>query len=555
MDYGKLVELYKKLESTTKKLEKRDLVAEFLKKIKKEDIKYAVYLLQGRVLPQWDERKIGFSSRLMIKAIASSVGVSAENVEDEFNKKGDLGSVTEFFVSKKSQQTLFKQKLTLEKVVKNISRLSELEGAGSVDRKIGLVSELLTSAKAEEARFIVRTVLEVLRIGIAEGIIRDAIAKGFDKDVNDVERSFELLVDYGEVAELARSNKLDIVKLKPGRPLKLMLAVLVKDVEEGFDRVGKPGALEFKYDGMRLQVHKLDGKIQLFTRRMENVSKQFPDVVDAVKKHIKGDNFIIDCEAVGYSPKSKKYLPFQKISQRIKRKYNIEEMAKKFPVELNVFDVICYNGKSLINEGFEKRRKIIEKMIKESKREIVLSKSFITKEEKEAKKFFNDAVKAGHEGLMFKSLKAKYKPGRYVGYMAKLKSVMENLDLVIVKSEWGEGKRAGWLTSYTLACKKNGDLVEVGKASTGLKEKSEGLTFKDMTNLLKPLIVSQKGKEVTVKPEVIVEVGYEEIQESPTYSSGYAMRFPRIIRQREDKHISEISTKKEVETLYRSQKK
>ena len=559
MEYKKLVELYKKLEATTKKLEKRDLIADFLKKIKTEDLSGIIYLLKGRVFPEWDEHKIGFSYRLMIKAISSSTGASVERVETEFNKTGDLGIVTENFVGNKTQRTLLKEKLTVEKVINNIRKLAEFEGVGSVDRKIGLVSELLTNSNGEEARFIVRTVLEVLRIGIADGIIRDSIALGFDREVGDVERAFEILVDYGDVAKLAKSNDLNKIKLKPGRPLKLMLAVLIKDVEEGFERVGRPAALEFKYDGMRIQAHKSKEGIRLFTRRMENVTKQFPEVVDVVEKNVSGKDFIIDCEAVGFSPKTKKYLPFQKISQRIKRKYDIEETAKNFPVELNIFDLLYYNGKSLINEDFEKRREVLENVVKEERKKIVLSNLLVTDDVKKGSDFFEKAVKEGHEGLMFKSLDAKYKPGRYVGYMAKLKSIMENLDLVIVKAEWGEGRRASFLSSYTVACVDDGGkYFEVGKVSTGVKEKPEKgelLSYENLTNKLKKLVISERGKSVSVKPEIVVEVAYEEIQKSPTYTSGYALRFPRVLRLRDDKHVSEIATTKEVETLYRSQMK
>ncbi len=558
MEYSKLVELYKKLESTTKRLEKTEIIANFLKKTKDSDLAYVLYLIHGRVFPQWDERKIGFSSRLLMKSIDASTGAGVRKIENESNKLGDLGDVAGKLIKNKSQRTLFSQSLSVGKVVKNLRKLADLEGAGTVNRKVGLVAELLSNSNAEEAKFICRTVLEVLRIGIAEGIIRDAIAQAFEKDVKDVEEAFDLLVDYGEVAKIAKNNKLKGVKIKPGRPLKLMLAVLVKDVEEGFDRVGKPGVLEYKYDGFRMQVH-FDGKnLRLFTRRMEDVTKQFPDVVESVKKNMKGKNFIIDCEAVGYSPKTGKYLPFQKISQRIKRKYETREMAKKFPVELNVFDLIYYEGKKLTKDKFIERRKLLEKIIKEKPKKIVLSKMILTDNGNKVEKFFKDAIKKGHEGLMFKSLDAKYKPGRYVGYMAKLKDVMDALDLVIVKTEWGEGKRASWLTSYTVACKNQGELAEVGKVSTGLKEKPEKgevESFEYMTKELKKLKISEKGKEIVVKPRIVVEVSYEEIQKSPTYSSGYALRFPRILRVRSDKPVSEISTIDTVKKLYESQNK
>jgi DNA ligase-1 len=343
-----------------------------------------------------------------------------------------------------------------------------------------------------------------------------------------------------------------------GKPVKVMLALKVNDAEEGIKRVGQPLEAEFKLDGFRIQAHKTKDKIRLFTRRLEDVTLQFPDIVSFVKENVKADSFILDSEAVGYSPKTKKYLPFQKISQRIRRKYNIEEMAEKFPVELNVFDILYYDGKNMLKEPFKKRRDILENIVKEKKKQIVLVKKLLTSDAKEINKFFKESIAAGNEGLMLKNLDSPYKPGARVGYMVKLKETMENLDLVIVGAEWGEGKRARWLSSYVLACRdEDGNLLEIGRVSTGLKEKDEeGLSFNEMTKMLQPLVISAKGKEVKVKPEIIIEVAYEEIQKSPKYSSGFALRFPRVIRLRTDeRNVEDISSLEYVEELYYGQKK
>lgn len=558
MKYAKLAELYEKLVSTTKRLEKTDIISSFLKNTHDDDIEDVINLISGRVFPLWDSRKIGFSSRLLIKAINATTGASTNHIEKEMNKLGDLGDVAASLIKNKTQKTLFHQELSVKKVVDNLKKLATMEGQGSVDKKVGLVAELLSSASSDEARYISRTVLEVLRVGIADGIIKDAIAKAFDKDIKDIDEAFDLLVDHGKVALLAKNNSLGNISVKPGRPLKLMLSVLSKTIEESFSTVGKPAALEYKFDGFRMQIHNDEKEIKLFTRNMEDVTKQFPDVIANVKDNVKGKNYILDCEAVGYSPKTGKYLPFQSISQRIKRKYETEEMAKKFPVEVKIFDIIYYDGKKTLNIPFKERRKLLEKIIIPVKKKIKLSDFMITDDAKKAQKFFNASIKAGHEGLMFKALDSTYKPGRYVGYMTKLKDVMDALDLVVVKAEWGEGKRASWLTSYTVACQDNGDFLEVGKVSTGLKEKpeeGETASFENMTNELKKIIISEKGKEVIVKPQIIVEVSYEEIQKSPTYTSGYALRFPRVLRIRNEKDLSEIATIQNVDALFNSQNK
>jgi DNA ligase-1 len=271
---------------------------------------------------------------------------------------------------------------------------------------------------------------------------------------------------------------------------------------------------------------------------------------------VKGESFILDSEVVGYDPKTKRYLPFQKISQRIKRKYEIEKMVKDYPVEVNVFDVLSYNGKNMMKEKQSERRKVLEKIILNKKYKVQETPKLVTSSESEAMKFFKESLKAGNEGLMVKSLDSVYVPGRRVGGWVKYKSFMEPLDLVIVGAEWGEGKRAKWLASFDLACKGKGKLLTVGKVGTGIKEKAEGVTFKQLTKELKPYVLETSGKHVVLKPKIVVEVGYEEIQKSPTYTSGYALRFPKVLRLRSDeKKVGDANTLQDIERLYKGQKK
>ncbi|MBI2109912.1 ATP-dependent DNA ligase [Candidatus Woesearchaeota archaeon] len=554
MLYKDLVTIYGKLESTTKRLEKTDIISEFLKQIKEQDLKHIIHLLEGRTFPEWDERKIGMSSQLVIKAISSATGSSLIEVENEWKRVGDLGLVAERLVSKKSQRTLVSHSLSTNKVVENIIKLSELEGPGTVSRKISLVAELLTSSSPAEAKYIVRTILEDLRIGVASGVLRDSISKAYNQEINNVERAHNMLVDYAEVALLAKNNKLHQIGITPGRPIKSMLAILVRNVEEAFDYLGKPAQFEYKLDGFRASIHKFNNKILIFTRRLEEVTSQFPDVVEAVKKHVKGSNFIIDAEIVGYDKKTGKYLPFQNISQRIKRKYDIEHMARKFPVELDIFDIIYYDNMSMSDKPLKERRALLEKKVKQKKGICILTKKLITSDVKEAKKFFKQAKKHGTEGVMIKNIESSYRPGRYVEGWCKMKSTLEPLDLVIVGAEYGTGKRAGFLTSYVLACRQGSNLFECGMVSTGVKEKStKGTTYDEMTKKLKPLIIQEAGRKVKLKPKIVIEVGYEEIQKSPTYSSGYALRFPRFIRIRSDKSIKDSNTLSELENIYSAQ--
>jgi len=554
MDYRQLVDVYLNLEKTSKRLEKIEIISNLIKKCNKDDLVGVIYLLQGRVFPAHDERKIGMGSRLMIKALSHSLGVSVNEVETLLKSRGDLGIVAEELIKKRKQTTLTHKKIEVKKVLENIAKLSEMEGKGTINRKIGLVSELLTNATPQEARFIVRTVLEELRVGVAEGILRDSIGKTYNVNVRDVEKAFDVLVDYGEVAKRAREGKLEKLGLEIGRPFRAMLSIKVDSIEEGFKAVGRPALLDRKLDGFRVQIHKNNKEIKLFTRRLENVTNQFKEVLAIIEKHVKSKTCILDSEFVGYDPKTGKHMPFQNVSQRIRRKYDIETVAKKLPVEINVFDVLHYNGKDLINETQDKRRRILEKIIKENKNKIVLTEKLITGNEKEAMEFFKESLQSGNEGVMLKNLNGIYQPGRRVAGWVKFKSVLEPLDLVISKCYYGEGKRAGWLTSYTLACRSGNKLLELGKVSTGIKETGESFTYKQMTKLLKPLIQKESGNIVMVNPKIVIEVAYEEIQKSPTYSSGYALRFPKVLRLRSDKPLNEINTIKDVQRIYNSQR-
>jgi DNA ligase-1 len=336
-----------------------------------------------------------------------------------------------------------------------------------------------------------------------------------------------------------------------------MLAQKVLTVADGFKALGLPCAVEYKYDGFRLFIHKKDNEIKLFTRRLENVTKQFPEVVDYIKKYVTGKSFILDSEAVGFHKKTKEYTSFQHISQRIRRKHNIEEMQKELPIEVNVFDIIYHNGNSLLNESFKKRTKLLRKIITPTRYKIIYSKQIITDNEKKAKEFYKHALKDRQEGIMMKNLDAPYNPGSRVGHMLKIKPEVKDLDLVIVGAEYGKGKRSGWLSSYILACREGDKFLEIGKMGTGIKEKSAsevgGVSFAELTEKVKPFITKETGREVKIKPKIIVSVSYQEVQRSPNYASGFALRFPRFTELRPDKPLNEITSLEEIKQDFEHQ--
>jgi DNA ligase 1 len=562
MKYSLLADVYETLEGKSGKLDKTHIIADLLKRTSKELLPDVVLLLNGSVFPAWNEEELGLANQLMIKAMSKAYGINEKEIVKEFKKSGDLGLVIEKFSKARKQTTLGSRELSLEKVFENLRLIAKQSGKSSQDRKMDLIAELLVQSKPKEAKYIVRTGLSQLRIGVAEGLIRDAISEAFAVPVEKVENAWSLNPDYGEIARISEEQGekgLDNVKVELGRPLMVQLAEKAPSLEEAINSFEKV-ALEYKYDGARFLIHKKKDKIWIFTRRLENITRAFPDVVEVCKKSLKADECIVDGEGLAINKKTGKPLPFQMLSQRIKRKYYIGEISEDIPIELNLFDIVYLDGKPLFGLTLKERRDRLSKVVKEFPGKIQLARQLVTKNLKEADKFYNEALKNGQEGLIVKDMDAKYQPGRRVaGGWLKVKPVLESLDLAITGAIWGTGKRAGWFGSFLIACRdpNTGDFLECGMLGTGVKEiESEegGVTFKELTKVLKPLVEFDKGNQVKITPKIVLEVSYEEIQKSPTYSSGYALRFPRLLRLRVDKGPEEADDLDRLDRIYKAQK-
>ena len=581
MKYSVFVEVLERASQTNSRLEKTAILAKFLQQLPLDHVNECVLLLEGRVFPEWDSQNLGLAAKLVVKAIASATGHSDVEVMTSFKKLGDLGDLAYELTSAKKQQTLFSTPLTVKVVFSSLQKIASLEGLKSQDHKLLELNGLLTSASPLEAKFIIRTVLEDLRVGIAQGTIRDALAYAFftnnfsyDKEQNSlfgevkypytlideakdaIKRALDLTADITQVVKHVKEGKeLSSIKLKIGTPCRCMLARKEKTFAEAFARTGLPVRVEYKYDGFRMQIHKKGSLVKLFTRRLEDVTKQFPDVVAIIQKTVLGD-LILDSEVIGYDPKTKKYQPFQHISKRIRRKHDIGILAKELPVEVLVFDILLYKEKDQLNKPFSIRLPLLESVIKEVPNQISIAKGILVETQEQAQEFYQASLNAGNEGVMLKDLNGLYQPGGRVSAWIKMKPTMQELDLVIVGAQWGNGKRSEWLTSFTLACRnEDGELFEIGKVGTGMKEElaEDAVSFAQLTQLLEPLVISSQGKDVCVRPEVIIEVMYEEIQKSSTYSSGFALRFPRVIRLRPDRFLEDISTLDDVSELYYGQ--
>ncbi len=549
MLFREFAEFCEKLEKISSTLELAARIASFLKNINDEQDLYDVVLfLIGKVYPPWDERELGVGIGLIYEALENVSGVKKQKIEEMIRELGDLGLAAEKLLEKKRMATLTFEELTIRKVRETFDEMSSLTGEGSRKRKIMLLTGLYGLASPIEARYLTRLILNEMRLGVGEGIMRDAIAKAFNADSEIVERAYMITNDFGKVAVVAKmegGKSLANMQVQLYIPVRMMLAQVAEGFEEAMNEMGT-AAVEWKFDGSRVQVHWDGKKVTIYSRRLENVTNALPEIVEDIKRSVK-PNVILDGEVIAV--KDGRPMPFQHVLRRFRRKHDVSKMIEKIPLQVYFFDVIYSEGET-IDLPLSERRKILESVIKESER-IKIAKQVVTKDVKTVRKIYDDAIKAGHEGVMIKNPSSPYVPGKRGKHWLKLKAVMETLDLVVVGGEWGEGKRSHWLSSFELACidSVSGRLLKVGKVATGFTEED----LEELTEMFKPLIVSQEGKRVEFVPKYVFEVAYQEIQKSPKYESGYALRFPRFVRLRDDKDVEEADTIDRVESLYRLQ--
>jgi len=564
MRYLTLAETFEKLEKTSSYLEKNSIIVSLLRQTPPGYIEKVVLLLLGRAWPTYVSKETGVGMQQLKRAISLATGHPVSHVESTLIKLGDLGEVARELVEKRKQVSLLQKTLNVDDVFETVRRLPEITGESSVDRKIEQVAALLTNASPLEAKFIVRTVLGDLRIGVAEGRLRDAIADAFGIPPEDVERAYMLTSDYALVARTAAEKGIDGVRklsVTVGRPVSPMLAQRAESIKEVLERMNGKAAFEIKLDGIRIQAHKDNGRVILFTRRMEDYTSMFPELVEPLVRAIKADRAIVDGELVAIDPKTKKPMPFQEVLKR-RRKYGIEKTAKQIPVELHLFDVLLVGDRTLMDLPYIERRKELEKLVEENERVFVIEQKILSDEE-EIREFVDYAIRIGHEGLLAKELNSPYRAGRREFLWLKIKPVLETLDLVVVGALYGKGKRAGVFGSYILAARdpETGRYKTVTKCGTGYTDED----LKELTEMLKPLALKKPDPSVDIEidvdvhlePKVVFEIAYEEIQASPEekHTSGFGLRFPRFIRVREDKRPEEVATVGEIKELYELQEK
>ena len=548
MKYQELVNVYEALGATTKRLEKTDILADFFKTVDAEDLQKITLMALGSVFPPWSEEEQGIGDKLVMKAVGDAVGVSVDTVEDAIRDEGDIGAAAEKLYAKKAQMTFFSQPLTVTFVYNQLRKLATISGSRSTARKISNILELLSSASGKEAKYICRTILEELRIGVGEGIIRDAISQAFDVDKDVAERAHMLTNDLGLVAEVAKlegEGGLKKLTLVPGRPVKPMLAQLSNGIDISIEEMGC-ALCETKYDGFRTQFHKNGDEITLFTRRLENVTEAFPDAVNFIREGFPDEDFIAEGEIIGF--KDGKPQPFQNVLQRVRRKYDIKAAMENVPIKIFLYDLL-YFKEPIVDEPIIKRREILENEVDCSNPELNLSDMVQVGPENidDAVELFNKSIAGGHEGIMIKDCKEPYIPGIRGKKMLKFKAEPETLDAVIVAGTKGIGKRGEYIGSYELALRDEyGELLTITKIGSGFSDDD----LANLTKQMKEIIISEKGTRITVQPKIVLEIKYSEIVKSPEYPAGYSLRFPIVKRIRTDKGLDDIDTIERLESMY-----
>ncbi|MHC1631988.1 MAG: ATP-dependent DNA ligase [Methanotrichaceae archaeon] len=544
-------QLCQQIEEVSSSLEKTALLASFLGELEEDELAIVCSFVTGLAFPASSDMLLGVGPSILYEALSKSTGFTLSQIAERLRRTGDIGLVASEVVEKKRPSTfaafLGSEQITISDVYRRFLEIAIASGKKSQSIKMKNLRYIFSESTPLEARYIARLALDDMRIGVGEGIVRDAIAKAFDQPVDLVERGYNFTNDLGLVAQMAKEGRLSELTIVISRPIKMMLAQLGENIRVSLEDID-PVAVEWKFDGARVQIHKRGDEIQIFSRRLENVTQPLPEIVKTVKKHVRAESTILDgeVEAIGQDERP---LAFQEILKRFRRKHKVARTAKKVPLKLQLFDLIYLNGESLIDRPLRERRSLLEEI---ADQEIVADQK-ITGDPQVIEQIYKESLDAGHEGVMLKNPNSLYTPGKRGKNWLKIKPVMENLDLVVIGAKWGEGRRAKLLGSYRLACLdlETGNLIDVGWVATGITDEM----LAELTDLFSDkIIVTGEGMEVELKPEVIFEVAYEEIQKSQNYSSGYALRFPRLVKIRDDKSIEDADTLGRINSLYTSQR-
>jgi len=580
MEFSIIAEIFERMEGTTKRIELTNLLVELLKKTPKKIIPNAVYLLQGIIRPNFEGVELGVAEKLAIRAISKSSGLSIKKIEEDYKKCGDLGLTASNILKLKTQTTFTAEKITLERVYETLFRIAKLGGKGSQDLKMKYISSLLNDATPLEAKFVLKILLGTLRLGIAENTIMDALAIAFTgkkENKEQIENAYNVSSDLGKVSLLIATDGIDEIKkfkISLFSPIRPMLADRVKSEKEAIKKMPERFAAEYKLDGERVQIHKQANEVVLFSRRLENITQYYPDIVENVKKSLSVNEGVFEAEIVPVNENTGEFLPFQELMHR-RRKYKLEKAISQYPITVNFFDVLYFDKKDCLNLEYSERRKILEKLVNEDNF-LKLVPMLLVKNENEIEDFLENSINSGCEGLMLKALDAPYRAGARGSNWLKLKREYRNelgdsLDLIVIGGYFGRGRRTGLYGTLLLGTYNpdKDNFPSVCKVGTGFTDESLDQLYQILSNKItlkkNSRVVSEMEADVWFEPELVLEIVASEITLSPIHKtglnlirkgSGFALRFPKFTGKiRFEKAVEDASTDEEVLTLYKGQSK
>ena len=580
MKFSIISDAFQKMESTSKRLELTDILVKLIQEIPKDVISKAVYLIQGKLRPNFEGVELGIAEKLVMKAMSKSSGIPLKKIEDDYNKGGDLGQTAENILQQKIQTTFASETITLEKVYETLFKISKLEGKGSQEMKMRYVSSMLNDATPQESKFILKILLGTLRLGIAENTVMDALAIAFTgkKENREViENAYNVSSDLGKVAEVLSTEGIEQIEkfqIKLFSPIRPMLADRIKSGEDTVKKFQEKFAAEYKLDGERAQIHKQKDTIEIFSRSLEKITSYYPDIVEKISKLIISDDVILEAEVVAMNSNSGDFLPFQELMHR-RRKYEIDDAVAKYPITVNFFDVLFSDGKNCMDNKYDERRKLLEKIIKQDDFARLIPMSVIESEE-EVLEVLENSINSGCEGLMLKDLNSTYRAGTRGSNWLKLKREYQNelgdsLDLVVIGAFFGKGRRTGKYGTLLLATYNDDEDVfpSICKVGTGFTDESLDQLYQILSSKVtlkkNPRIVSEMEADVWFEPELVIEIVASEITQSPIHKTaidkikektGLALRFPKFTGKiRTEKNAEDASTDEEVIALYKVQKK
>ena len=551
-EFSHFVDMCEKVRQTASKNAKVTAIAEYLIKLKDVDggsdtsLAAAVLFMSGAIFPKGSGLALNVGFNTVMRSLSEIARLEPEEIQKIYLKHGDMGALAEYVVSKRQQSPLVAQQLLLPDLHDQLRKIADAAGSGAAEVKRKILTGLLINSSPLEAKYLIKIAAGELRVGVVEGLVELAIAKAFGRDVPAIRQAMLLTGDIAQVALLAKKDALSTAVMKPLAPLSFMLADVMFSAEEIKQYYNKPLICEFKYDGIRVQLHKFGGKVKMFSRNLEDVASSFSEIVSAVS--LLPSEFILDGEVLAY--RDGRPLHFQELQKRLRRKIVTDRLMGEIPIVYVPYDIMYLDGQPLIDRPLTERKKLLSQI--RFKDPLIDLGYRVVSTAQEITCAFKESRDAGHEGLVVKELESEYHPGKRGRHWTKLKHELDTVDAVIVIAEYGHGKRAGTLSDYTFAVRDEhdgGSLKTIGKAYSGLTDAE----IAKMTDKLRSITVRDEGYRLVVRPEIVLEVAFDSIQKSDRHNSGFALRFPRIKYIRTDKTVRDIDTMEKVQRIYEHQ--